>query len=214
MSDDDKELRRRQFLEAAHALFGQTGELPSVEAIASHAGLAKGTVYRYFKTKEEIFVALLEDDFSQLYLALEAVLQDLPEAIEDAPAYFAPRFTQSLQHIDNLLPLAALAYGVLEKNIPAAPYLKLKKVLAMGLHVGGKRLESRYPQLAPGQGATLILHTYSLGMGLWQTLSCSSHLQTLLQTPELSVLNRDFPTELENAIRTLWQGQLTARATS
>ncbi|HRH91851.1 MAG TPA: helix-turn-helix domain-containing protein, partial [Agitococcus sp.] len=58
MTDADKLLRRADFINAAHHLFREQKILPSVADIAKSAGLAKGTVYLYFKTKEEIFIAL------------------------------------------------------------------------------------------------------------------------------------------------------------
>ena len=48
-------------LTAAEALFIQSdNELPSAIQIANKAGVAKGTLYIYFRTKEAIFLALLE----------------------------------------------------------------------------------------------------------------------------------------------------------
>ena len=48
---DEKPERRRQILAAAEALFAERGgELPSVQAMADRAGVAKGTLYLYFAT--------------------------------------------------------------------------------------------------------------------------------------------------------------------
>lgn len=55
--------RRREILEAATRLFREQGFGPtSVPSIARHAGMAAGTVYLYFPSKESILVAL-QDDF-------------------------------------------------------------------------------------------------------------------------------------------------------
>ncbi|WP_297924663.1 TetR/AcrR family transcriptional regulator [uncultured Agitococcus sp.] len=78
MTDADKLLRRADFINAAHQLFREQKILPSVADIAKSAGLAKGTVYLYFKTKEEIFIALLEDDFAKLLQKLSIIIQQLP----------------------------------------------------------------------------------------------------------------------------------------
>ena len=54
---NDKEIR---ILEAAQALFGRYGlKKTSIEEIAKSAGLGKGTVYLYFRSKEEIFEAVV-----------------------------------------------------------------------------------------------------------------------------------------------------------
>jgi AcrR family transcriptional regulator len=54
--------RRRDILEAATRLFGERGFGPTtVKAIAASAGVAAGTVYLYFSSKEAILLALIED---------------------------------------------------------------------------------------------------------------------------------------------------------
>ncbi|RYZ57734.1 MAG: TetR/AcrR family transcriptional regulator [Proteobacteria bacterium] len=52
----------KRILEAARGLFSSLGlKNTSIEDIATKAGLGKGTVYLYFKSKEEIFSSLVAD---------------------------------------------------------------------------------------------------------------------------------------------------------
>ena len=54
--------RRREILEAAGNLFRERGfEATTVQAVAAVAGMAAGTVYLYFPSKEAILLALQED---------------------------------------------------------------------------------------------------------------------------------------------------------
>ncbi|MDQ3987169.1 MAG: TetR/AcrR family transcriptional regulator, partial [Actinomycetota bacterium] len=54
--------RRREILEAATELFRDRGfESTTVQAVAAAAGVAAGTVYLYFPSKEAILAALEED---------------------------------------------------------------------------------------------------------------------------------------------------------
>jgi AcrR family transcriptional regulator len=54
--------RRRDILEAATRLFRERGFDPTtVQAIAGSAGVAAGTVYLYFSSKEAILLALFQD---------------------------------------------------------------------------------------------------------------------------------------------------------
>jgi AcrR family transcriptional regulator len=56
----NKQLRIEKMLEVGLHLFSQKGfYCTSVEDIVREAGVGKGTFYRYFKNKEEIFVAIL-----------------------------------------------------------------------------------------------------------------------------------------------------------
>jgi AcrR family transcriptional regulator len=61
--DDPREHRRRKIVDAATGLFLRQGyRKTSVDEIAGRAGVAKGTVYLYYKTKADILVhAILEE---------------------------------------------------------------------------------------------------------------------------------------------------------
>lgn len=46
-----------------------------MEDLAIHAGVGKGTIYRYFKDKEELYVALLKEASSDLILLIEKAIE-------------------------------------------------------------------------------------------------------------------------------------------
>src|ERR1700689_4056784 len=61
------EWRHHEVLEAARRIFARLGyAATNVEDIAKEAGMAKGTVYLYFKSKEEVFAAVLARDLECL----------------------------------------------------------------------------------------------------------------------------------------------------
>lgn len=206
LSSDERESRRQVLLEAAHRLYSERGALPPVADIAKAAGLAKGTVYLYFRTKEEIFVALLEDSFARLFSALGPVLDSLPRGGAAVADEFASRFGRLVAGSGDLLPLAALGNAVLEQNLPVEPMRRFKTALAHGIAAAGARLEARTGLAPAGSGETLLLHTYALTLGLWQALAYPAALKALLQEPGLRGLDRDFDAELEGAVAALWGG--------
>jgi len=72
--EEKKKQTRRAILDAAIKLFSEKGfENTSVDELAREAGVGKGTIYGYFKTKSEIFLAFCEDeiDFAFADLALK-----------------------------------------------------------------------------------------------------------------------------------------------
>lgn len=208
LTDEHREQRRRLLLDAAHRLFGERKALPPVADIASVAGLAKGTVYLYFRTKEEIFVALLEDSFSHLFAALGPLLAQLDSGRGDAGRAFAIAYSGLVRDSGDLLQLAALANTVLEKNLPLEPMQRFKRGLADGITEAGALLERRIGGHPPGWGATLLLQTYALTLGLWQALEFPPALRSFVQQLALDVLDRDFYVELEAAVERLWSAAL------
>jgi len=60
-TEEQKALRRQAVLEAAEAYFHEVGyEAFSMAQLARRAGVVKGTLYLYFKTREELFLTLYE----------------------------------------------------------------------------------------------------------------------------------------------------------
>jgi AcrR family transcriptional regulator len=69
-----KEARPGEIRAAALALFAERGfSATRLEDVAQHAGIAKGTIYLYFATKEELFRAVVRQDLLPNLAALEAM---------------------------------------------------------------------------------------------------------------------------------------------
>lgn len=76
------EQRKTQILECAKTLFSAKGYYQTqISDIQQAAGVARGTIYQYFKNKDDIFVTLLEN----LYRDWRAELSGKPE--RNAKAY-------------------------------------------------------------------------------------------------------------------------------
>ena len=201
-----KAQRRADFLRSARALFLQQQRLPTVADIAADTGLAKGTVYRYFQSKEQIFLALLSEDFAALFSQLEMVVTALPQPFAAAAEPFAKGYLRLLQQSDSLLPLLALLNAVLEQNLPQPQLLAFKQQLAQALDTLGAQLAKRFTELTATSASQLLLHSYALTLGLYQSTRLPPAVLALLQQAGLSQLRRDFNTELLSAISRLWLG--------
>lgn len=66
VTQEHLDARRRQILDAAAQEFGLKGLDPgaaTIDDIAAAAGLSKGSIYSYFKNKDELFEAIIETGF-------------------------------------------------------------------------------------------------------------------------------------------------------
>lgn len=70
----DPVVRRKEIIQVAEKLFAEQGySKTSVEAIIHNAGIAKGTFYHYFKSKDELLGAIVEQiglDLQSYYSAI------------------------------------------------------------------------------------------------------------------------------------------------
>jgi AcrR family transcriptional regulator len=85
--------RKQAILEAALAVFAERGfEAARLEDIAARAGVAKGTLYLYFKDKETLFEELLRGAVSPILAGVSALAEapDMPfaEALDTLYGFF------------------------------------------------------------------------------------------------------------------------------
>lgn len=79
----EQQLRRETIIEAAQKLFEQKGfEETTVEQVAALAELGKGTIYSYFKSKEEIYIAILEKKLDLLEEKMRAAVANPASAVD------------------------------------------------------------------------------------------------------------------------------------
>ncbi len=70
----ERKARQRLILDSAKAVFAERGFLnATVEEIAGRAELAVGTLYRYFQSKEEMYVSLLFEAMEMFRERIEAI---------------------------------------------------------------------------------------------------------------------------------------------
>ena len=75
---DRKELRRNEVIDAAIAVFAREGfAQATMDDVAREAGIAKGTVYLYFKSKEDLFRGAIESRLVPFAERAQASVADL-----------------------------------------------------------------------------------------------------------------------------------------
>lgn len=199
--------RRKDILLAARRLFlADPHQLPSAAAIAQKSGLAKGTVYLYFRTKEEIFLALLEEEFAGLLGGIQALFAaHHPLSI----AVFLQHYLGYLKAHPDFLRLDAMSYSVLEQNMPDEKLRDFKLQLVNALTSAGAQLDQAL-HLQSGRGVELLMRTYAITRGLWQSLAYPPALQLILEDPVFAPIRPDFFAELEATLQEYWHGALSS----
>ena len=208
MAVEDKEERRQVILDAVEKLYVEHPDrMPSVSEVAEAAGLAKGTVYLYFPSKEEMLLALHERHVAHFFAAL------MRKLAEPGPLDFDAIFPVTREHLirqPGYLPLTSRCFGMMDREIPIEAALEFKARVGQFLTRAGAALERHFPGLGPGGGIVILLHSYGLIVGLWQLLHPNQRFGKAMERPQLRMLNRDYEREIENALRALWAGTISA----
>ncbi|MGF1511703.1 MAG: TetR/AcrR family transcriptional regulator [Myxococcota bacterium] len=83
-----REDKRRRIIDAAVQIFAAKGFFGSrVSEIADAAGVADGTIYLYFKSKDEILISLFEERMTEINRRFAAILAECPEPEERLRRY-------------------------------------------------------------------------------------------------------------------------------
>lgn len=198
----DKSERRAAIVHAAHQLLHRNPAATfSVEALARRAGLAKGTVYLYFRSREEVLLALHERQIHELFDVLE---RSLAAAGANARSVVRAGLDHHRAHPE-IYPLAGNCRYMLDTNVGADAALAFKLGLSQRLVALGERVQALYPGLAKGEGAALLMNSYALIIGLWQQADVPAVLRAAMKRPEMAVYRIDFERQLEAALLDLWE---------
>lgn len=206
---EDKQERHQAILDAAERLLARLPErMASMREVADEAGLAKGTVYLYFPSKEELLLALHERHVDRFFGALGALLATrdpltIEQLLDLAEAHLVRQPT--------FLPLATRCFGIMATDVPRETAQAFRERMGARLGAAGAGLERHFAELAPGDGGALLRHSYALILGLWQMSSADAdRLPPGVETCALP--SARYPEELRNGLRALWQGVLARAA--
>ncbi len=192
-SHEEKLARRDDILRAAERLWTTSAYADlSMNEVAREVQLAKGTLYLYFATKEELFLALLTEHYQAWFAALGKLLS---ERRPQQPDEVADTIFESLRGFEAKRRLQLLLGNVLERSEQA---LTFRKSLVDLMREAASKLP--YPAET---GLRILIHTDALCVG-WQHLAEESPThRTLLLHPELRPLSVTFDEEILASLRAL-----------
>ena len=199
-----RELRVNQLLDAAIALWQQHPDrIPSVAEVASEAELAKGTVYLYFKCKEDLLLAAHERHVQVFFAALIARASQPQRMNFDDVMQLAHDYVIG---VAAFLPLATLVAGLMYKGVSPEASQAFDQRIAERLTTAGELLRNHFSLPDTASSVQLLMRSYALILGLWQLVGCE---QPICTSPDVTAMMLpDYASELDAALRALWRGTL------
>jgi AcrR family transcriptional regulator len=206
--DEDKAARRRAILVvAARMLDRQQYHRITMAEVARRCSLAKGTLYLYFRSKEELFLAALEEELGGWFDAMATEVAKIQPG-PDAPDRFAATVARTLVERETCAELLSLLHTVLEQNIDSRTAIAFKQMLLERVSKGAAVVERAVPGLPRGGGVRVLLRLHALLVGLRQMADPAPVVAEVLARPEMAPLRVDFETELAETLAAMVRGMV------
>jgi AcrR family transcriptional regulator len=180
--------RRDSILAASRIVFArQNYAAASVEDIAAQAGIAKGTVYLYFKSKEAIYLAALLEDAAALHDKMREQMEAPASLRDKVRGVLRARLDYFKAH-EEFLRLYLAEYGSLfrsDRNVPSE-FLELFRDTLNNLstHISTAIHRGEIRSVSPGALASAI---FDLARGLtekrllgWNDLQAEDELEFVM----------------------------------
>lgn len=136
--------RREEIIDACEELYREVSFRDiTVGMIAERTTFTRASVYNYFKTKEEIFLALLQREYALWNESLEGIL----EGPEMDAAGFAEALAWSLEERGQLLKIMSMNHYDTEENSRHENLVAFKREYGRSLALVGKCLERFFPAM-------------------------------------------------------------------
>ncbi len=116
----DKQAKKDQIVRAALGLFSKKGyAASSVREIAGAAGMGKGTLYEYFSTKADIFLAAASHWIAQLEARVSTRLEEMKDPAQRLKT-LAKAFVELVDPLDPMtarMSVEVIRHGVLQDGV-------------------------------------------------------------------------------------------------
>jgi TetR/AcrR family transcriptional regulator, cholesterol catabolism regulator len=207
--EEDKLERRQAILDAGLELWSETsyGDF-TMNAVAEKAGVVKGTLYLYFETKEQLFLALISEMMVEYFDEVDA-------GLEEGGRWSKPRVVQvlagALAGRDAFIRMLTVLGNICEHNVSYEQLVAFKRLTLERFTRTSALLRKRLPFLRPEGALRLVMHLSALAAGLAQVSFPSPLLDKVLELPDLRVMRVDLKAEFAAATAALVAGMEKSR---
>lgn len=208
-TEEQRNERRRQILDAAAALLAETpvSEL-TLTALSRRVGLAKANVLRYFESREAVLLALLEAEIAAWLEKMETTTPASGSARERVDR-FAELVATSLAGRPALCDLMSAQSSVLERNISAETALRHKHAVRGHVEVLIGITRRHVPELSPQDTGHLLELLMLVSVAAWPaSRPPQAVLDAYTADPGLGALRVDYVEAVRSAVALTASGLL------
>lgn len=157
--------RREEIINACEKLYqSMSFKEITLKEIGKVTSFSRPSIYNYFQTKEEIFLALLKKEYELWIADLETVMEE-NETLERLA--FAERIAESLARREQLLKILSMNMYDMEANSRIESLVEFKVVYGRSLQVFATLLGKFFPEMTVEERQNFIYRFFPFIYGIY-----------------------------------------------
>lgn len=206
ISDKAKAQRKQAIIDSARKIYVQEKNISiPVSEIAKEAGLAKGTVYLYFKTREAMDLEILRQSIGECFDKIDSALnnKNSKEGLIEVMSGFASDFL--------LVRLGSRYNLIMEKCGDYDVVGEFKEYLNKRMEKTAAEIMILFPFIEKREVIELFIGSFSLMIGLCQMAEPAFIARDVLESRGLVNLQLDFEKVFPKLLKNLWSSFFSGR---
>lgn len=155
----------------------------TLKDISVETSISRPSIYNYFQTKEEIFLALLGDEYCKWCKSLEKLLAGSSMTVEE----FAEKLAASLKPRETLLKILCMNLFDIEENSREECLVAFKKQYNASIELIKSALEKFFPSLSDEERIVFIYQFYPFMYGIYPYVHPTDKQKTAMEKAGLTI---------------------------
>ncbi len=182
--------RREEIINACEKLYRTMNfKEITIKEIGAITSFTRTSIYNYFQTKEEIFLALIEREYNLWCDDLEKTMQKTESMTKDV---FAAALARSLERRPQLLKLLSMNHYDMEENSSLERLTDMKVAYGRSIRTVREFLKKYFPRLTDGQLHEFIYLFFPFMFGIYPYAIVTDKQQVAMKNagmdyPEMTV---------------------------
>ena len=157
--------RKEEIINACEELYkSKSFKEISLKDIGNATSFTRTSIYNYFQTKEEIFLALLQREYELWIVDLNKIIEENATLSKDE---FADKLARSLEKREQLLKIMSMNHYDMESSSRPEQLAEFKVAYGESLHTVMRCLEKYFPYMSVSEKQDFIYSFFPFMFGIY-----------------------------------------------
>ena len=157
--------RRNEIIDACESLYEKMSfKEVTIQKIGEVTSFTRTSIYNYFQTKEEIFIALLGREYQKLSRCIKEIRDDNDSLSAEE---FASLIAHTLEKRPNLLKLVSMNHFEIEENSRLEALVEFKKLYAQAINEVRLSVHKFFPSMTADDIESFIYSFFPFLFGIY-----------------------------------------------